>query len=152
VDKKLRHLTGDFGDECRRLIADRFGCQVWVLNQLSGQANKKGPGARFTHADSAEATNFAENLWYCFWLGNKDRRNNTLAFGCSKTRRSEGVEDSVLELRGEYARFVSANDRFSICPNTRRIVKRTNGDIVAPHQAPLRAPARPRGGPAEALA
>lgn len=133
IDRKLRHLLGEFGDECRRLIATRFNCKVWILNQLSGQANKRAPGSRMSHADSAEATNFAENLWYCFCLGTKNRDNNTLTIDCTKTRRSEGTAaPSILELRGDLARFVQADDRYMLDPNTNRIVKKNDGQVVAP--------------------
>ena len=151
-DRRLRHLMGEFGDEARRLIATHFNCRVWVVNQLSGQANRRSPGARMSHADSAEATNFAENLWYCFCLGNKNRENNTVVLDCTKTRRSEGTaQPSVLELKGDLARFVAADDRYMIDPNTHRIVKRVDGGVVAPtgsamSDRPARNSPRGRGG------
>lgn len=153
VDRKLRHLLGGFGDECRRLIASRFDAQVWILNQLSGQANKRAPGAKVNHADSAEATNFAENLWYCFCLGTKNRENNTLTIDCTKTRRSEGVPaPTILELRGDLARFVQADDRYMLCPHTNRIMDRANGQVVAPTGArAVRPTASRRGGASDAL-
>lgn len=147
-DKKLRHLLGDFGDECRRLIATKYNCKVWIVNQLSGASNKKAPGAKLNHADSAEATSFAENLWYCFCLGNKDRTNNTVVIDCTKTRRSEGSsQPAVLELKGSMARFVQADDRYMVDPNTRRVVKRSVGEVVSPGPAGMRMAARsgPRG-------
>jgi hypothetical protein len=145
-DRKLRHLLGEFGDDCRRLIATHFNCKVWVVNQLSGQANKRAPGARMSHADSAEATNFAENLWYCFCLGNQNRDNHTVVMECTKTRRSEGMaQPAILELQGKYARFVSADDRYMLDPNTHRIVRRSVGEMVAPGAARSRSSGAPRG-------
>lgn len=157
VDRKLRHLVGEFGDECRRLIASRYGCRVWILNQLSGQANRRAPGARMSHADSAEATNFAENLWYAFCLGNKNPESNTVVIECTKKRRSEGTnETSVLELRGDMARFVTADSRYMIDPNTNRIVKKSVGEVVAPSSSSGGRGAQPRrhgrrNGPADAI-
>ncbi len=142
-DRKVRHLLGGFGDDCRRLISQHFNCGVWVLNQLSGASNKKAPGARMTAADSAEATNFAENLWYAFCLGKKDR-NNMVSMDVSKCRRSEGTSDPIiLHLRGDMARFASADDRYMVDPNTRRIVPRSTGDIVAPASAASQRRPRP---------
>ncbi len=145
-DRMLRHKIGEFGDEARRLIASHFDCRVWVLNQLSGEANKRSPGAKISHADSAEATNFAENLWYCFCLGMKDRSNNTVVVDCTKTRRSEGAaQPAILELRGDVARCVAADDRYMLDPNTRRVVRRSIGEMIAPDATAARRSAAPRG-------
>lgn len=132
-DRKLRHLVGSFGDECRRLLAEPFQCAVWVLNQLSGVANRRSPTAKQSHADSAEATNFAENLWYAFCLGNKDRETNCVILDSTKTRRSRGYpRPQVLQLQGEFARFIQADDRFMIDHHSSRIVPRHVGELVQP--------------------
>ncbi len=132
-DRQLRHFMGSFGDEARRMVADHFGCGVWILNQLSGVANRRAPTARMNHADSAEATNFAENLWYAACLGNKDRKTNGVVLDFTKTRRSQGNPDPiVLKLEGHLARFVAAGSDLMIDPNAHRLVARSRGRVAAP--------------------
>ncbi len=139
-EKKLRGLLGGFGDQVRSMVAQHFHCPVWILNQLSGESNKRAAGARNSHADSAEARNFAENLWYAFCIGNKDG-NNMVSMDVSKSRRSEGqAHPTILHLRGDMARFVSADDRYMVDPNTRRIVQRSSGEVIAPAAAQRRRP------------
>lgn len=152
VDRKLRHLAGEFGDECRRLIAQQFNCGVWVLNQLSGVANRRASGARLSHADSAEATNFAENLWYAFCLGNKDREHGCSVIDATKTRRSAGsAQPAIVQLQGDMARFVRVDDRYMIDRATSKIVTKRNGYAVDPDAMTNRIPAPNRRGPGEAL-
>lgn len=130
-DRKLRHLVGTFGDECRRMISDHFGCSTWILNQMSGEANKKSPASAQHYADSAEARNFAENLTYAFCLGNKDRETNCAQLVCGKTRRSEGSpRPTILKLYGELARFEAADDRYMVDASTHRIITRQQADVV----------------------
>ncbi len=132
LDKKLRHMVNGFPEECRRLIADRFNCHVWVLQQLSGQANKRAAGQKMSHADSAEAGSFGENLWYAFCLGNKTS-DSMVRLDVSKTRNSEdNAGPFILKLDGRFARFVEADEGHMIDPQSNRIVRRSIGEMIAP--------------------
>lgn len=144
ISRHGRYALMTFGDDVRRLIAEPMRCRVWVLSQLSGQANKKTSGSLITHADAGESSNFAENMWYAFVLGNKDHSTGAVVFNCSKARRSAGHAPMILQLDGRFSRFTMADDRFMLDPNTRRIVSRVAGGVVAPEQARARSSA-PRG-------
>jgi hypothetical protein len=105
--EEMRHLVGGFGDECRRKIAARFGCRVWVLHQLSGEANKRSFRATQSHADAAESKSFAENLWFCFELGTKDPGTGITQLHCSKQRRATGLAaPPLLKIDGPLQRLL----------------------------------------------
>jgi len=107
-DQKLRHLVSEFGDQCRIHIADRFNTPVWIMHQLSGEANKRTHATKQVHADAAESKGFAENLWFCFTLGTKDETHNVLYFNCSKARRSPGGKAPLVKVDGEFGKLVLA--------------------------------------------
>ena len=132
-DRWLRRVIGRFVDEALRTVAAHFGCSVWILSQLSGEANKKSSQSVQHYADHAEAKNFAENLDYCFCIGNKDR-NNCLKFVAGKTRRSPGQrQPSVLQLT-DTSQLISLDGDMAV-EATGRIVRRNlhemaHGSIV----------------------
>jgi hypothetical protein len=104
-----RHLLKAFGHRCLRQIAAPFGCCVWVLHQLSGEANKKGFAASQSHADAAECKSFAENLWFCFELGARDPASGVLKLHCTKSRRAPApAVPPLLKMVGRYQRLEAA--------------------------------------------
>lgn len=93
----LRHYVGDLPDLFRRHVAERFGCAVWLLQQLNPGANKKAPGAAQHHADSSEAGDFGENVWYAITLSSVDRANNhTVQVNATKVRDSAGPPTGIV--------------------------------------------------------
>jgi hypothetical protein len=133
MDRQLRHLVGGFGDEARRLIATEFDCPVWVLNQLNTEANKRGPGSMQHHANSQEAGNFAENLWYAHCLGNKDHETQCCQIACTKTRRSQGVSHpTILKIEGDMSRLVKAGANYVVDNHTSRIMSTSVHSMVEP--------------------
>lgn len=109
-DSRLRHLIGDFGDLCRIHIADRFRTPVWIMHQLSGEANKRTHGTKQVHADAAESKAFAENLWFCFSMGTKDAEFNTMYFNCSKARRAGLGKPPLIQVDGNFSKIVLARN------------------------------------------
>jgi RecA/RadA recombinase len=100
-DNALRHLITGAGLSARNLLADQFNCPVWLLHQLSGQANEKSPGAKLDHTNSAESKSFAENLDFAFVVG-KLTDDNLCQIVCSKHRRTGGHDAKVLKVVGEF--------------------------------------------------
>lgn len=141
----MRHVIGSWGDECRYKIASPFNCPVWALNQLNTEANRRAPTAEQHHSYSSEAGNFAENMWFAFVFGTKDRETNTAHLWCSKERRAKGnVEPPILEIRGQFCQMIKANDRFQADSQLRRIVPR---DMAQRFVDPRSRARRPSDGP-----
>jgi hypothetical protein len=101
----LRHYVGDFGYKCKTELAVPFNCPVWVFHQLDTKSNKKKMKTLSSHADAAEAKNFGENLVFCFELGTKDAKTNTLYMNCSKARRAQIGRSPLLQIEGKFFRF-----------------------------------------------
>lgn len=127
----LRHGVGDFGDEMHRLVASPHGCCVWCMHQLNGEANKMSPHKPATHADAAEARNFAENMWFAFALGIKHEESSCCLLTRSKSRRagSSGVGTVLVRLEGHLGRFVEETGDW--CYQGSQIQKSSFGAQVA---------------------
>lgn len=123
MDRHLRELVSPMPDTIRRLVADKFDCAVWLLQQLNADANKRAPGAAQHHADAAEGRDFAENLWYCLTLSNPDRaNNNTLQLAVTKSR------DSAAPPSGIVVRI--DGDRFALVRDTDHTIGPRGGIVV----------------------
>jgi hypothetical protein len=84
-----------------RLIAVPFNCSVWIMHQLSGEANKGTWAKRQTHADAKGTTSFAENLWFCFQLGLPHPKLKAMEFRCGVARRTAVGDPVIVRLDGE---------------------------------------------------
>jgi hypothetical protein len=96
-------------------LAERFGCTVWLIQQLSGDANRRSAAARLTHADAGEARDFAENLVNCMVFGVKDGETGACRVFYTKGRRSENQgTDTLIGLDGGFGRTVSAAGSYRV--------------------------------------
>lgn len=109
---RLREFVSPVPDTIRRLVAEKFGCAVWLLQQLNAEANKRAPGAAQHHSDAAESRDFGENLWYCITLSTPDRaNNNTLQLAVTKSRDSAAPPSGmVVRIDGNSFKLVSDQD------------------------------------------
>ncbi len=111
VDRNIRHLTYGFVDEMADKVNQKFGCCSWILHQLAGAVTGRVAGARMHHSEGSETKQFAENLDFCFLLGNRDGKTGMVRFDYSKCRRTDKTGMyGILNFRGEYARFESVDD------------------------------------------
>src|SRR5262249_19254294 len=134
--KRLRHLISRFMNELSQRVAQSYNCSVWVLSQLSGEANKKAPTSVQHYADAAEGKNFAENLDYCFCLGNKDTESRCAQFMAGKTRRTEGMARPTVVQLTRFSKLVSNERDFAVDQVQRRIVSRRDLErVVDPNRA-----------------
>lgn len=130
----IRHYVGGYGDKARRLLATQFNCPVWLLHQLTGEANMRSPTSKQHHAMAAEAKNFADNLWYCFNIGTKqaapDQKGLSLChLTCSKERRSySGDLVPTLIIDGIVCAIRSADKLYTV--EGGKFVKRTDANKV----------------------
>jgi hypothetical protein len=138
---QLRHFVGGYGDKARMKLARHFNCPVWLLHQLTGEANMRAPTAKQHHAMAAEAKNFADNLWYCFNLSTKHLEYNTCLISCSKARRSStGGLTPIVFIDGAVCAMKSADDMYTVQGN-QIIPKEYKNKIVDPSKF------RPKQGP-----
>lgn len=129
---QVRHYMGGLPDAIRRDVAERFGCSVWLLQQLNTEANKKAAGAAQHHSNASEAGDFGENLWFCFTLSAVDKaQGHTIQFNATKTRDTEGLsEPIILQIEGNENALVDARARYTI--KGKKIVRRDIADAVSP--------------------
>ena len=85
------------GDMCRKQIAGKFNCPVWLLHQMSGSANSLDPTVPLHHSQAAGCKSFGDNMDTCICLGSPDSgqpngRNSgkCLYLTFSKTRNAPG--------------------------------------------------------------
>ena len=102
---QLRHYIGNAPILSRNMLANEFDCPVWLIHQLSAQANKKGSGATFDYTDAAECGSFAENLDFCLVIGKP-----TLAGLCqlanTKHRRTGGTSAKIVQIKGHLNKVI----------------------------------------------
>ena len=119
----LRHFISDVPDMLRNMIADHYHCPVWIVHQLSGDANKKSPGAVYHHTDAAEARNFGENLDFAFIVGNLTD-NQLGQITASKHRRTGPAPPSVIEVKGEMNMVIHRKNEYVVDKQTRTITEK----------------------------
>lgn len=96
-------------------IARRFGCNVWILHQLSPEASKKSLKNVPDHTDAEWCKSFANYAWYSFALSKEDPNNSLQYIACTKARRSR-LTNPVVIRKTEWLAFEEAGPRYSFIP------------------------------------
>lgn len=126
----LRHYLSQMPDLIRKQIADPFDCSVLLVQQMTAQANRKAAGSALSHVDASEASDFGENLWYCFCVSAVDKHNNhTVQLTASKTRHTAGTGGIVMRINPNTTKLVT-DDSYTICPRTHRIVPKRGMELI----------------------
>jgi len=117
-EDKRRILLKYFGNNCKRQIAERFKCAVWVLHQLNGDV-AAGPGTatkRITHSEASDSKSFAENLVACGVLGNADPNHGIRLLNWSKTRNkaNETVVPTMLKIHSDFSLMMDVSDQYVV--------------------------------------
>lgn len=99
--------------EINTKICKPFACHSWILHQLSGSANAMlSPTKTLHHTDAKGSKSFAENLDFCFVIGNLN--NDAMGqIACTKARRFRKLPPSVIQVDGEF-NTVKAMDNYYI--------------------------------------
>ena len=118
----LRHLIGGAPLLSKNVIATRFGVPVWLLHQLSGEANSFSPTTLADHTHSAEARNFAENLDFCYSVS-KPSIDNVALFGCTKQRRQPRRDNSIILIEGGMNRVTANNGLWVLDAGQRQFIR-----------------------------
>lgn len=126
----LRHYLSLMPDLIRSQIADPYDCSVLLVQQMTAQANRKAAGSALSHVDASEASDFGENLWYCFCVSAVDKHNgHTVQITASKTRHTAGTGGVVMRINPNTTKLVTDDD-YMICPRTRRIVPKRGIELM----------------------
>lgn len=112
-----------FMDDCRRQIANRWNCPVWLIHQLNGEANKKRPGDVQHHRDAADCRRFGDTLDGCFVLGQRDLVAGALLLQCTKSS-IEPPGPTILRFDPNFATLIPA-EGLRVDRHTSRIVVNT---------------------------
>ena len=126
----LRHLIQQAPILCKAQLAVPYSCPVWLVHQLSGDANKRPPWSNWHYTDSAECRSFAENLDFCFVVGTMTSDGKARLFN-SKHRRRPDMEPRVVQLEGSYGLVKDVSESFVADASLRGIVARNIADTVA---------------------
>jgi hypothetical protein len=88
-------------------VSKQFGCHTWMLHQLSGQANSITKATKsMHHSDAKGSKSFAENLHFCFVVGNLNSEMMGMIH-CTKHRRAPKMSPTVIQVEGDFNRVIS---------------------------------------------
>ena len=132
---ELRHHITKIPLLARNEIAAEFKCPVWLVHQLSGQANSVlKPGASLHHTDSAESKSFAENLDFAFVIGNLNS-DNMGQIACTKHRRAGNAPPKVIQVDGMFNTVLARDDMF-VDSHTRAILDKDTASTAGVVSSP----------------
>lgn len=129
ADKAMRRAVGRFVQTAKNDLATAMMSRVWLLQQLNGDANSLAPGRLPKRTDSKDNRMFAENLDFCFMIGNPDQGNLT-AFGTDKQRREARRPPEVIRILGNLGTVVQAKG-YIIDPTTNKFVQSADRERIA---------------------
>jgi hypothetical protein len=114
VEKAPFHAIND--------IATPLQTPVWLLHQLSGQANSYSPGRVPDGTETKGSKSFKENLDFLIVSGSKNAQSQC-CWRADKARRFvESARPEVMQIDGEMARVYSVSEDFTLDMNTGSIV------------------------------
>ena len=116
----LRHVVADAPLMAANMLASEFGCPVWLVHQLSGEANRRAPGSKYHHTDAAEARNFGENVDFAFIIGSSNQLD-LRQLACTKHRRTSARAATVLRMHLDGGSLEHVGDKYVIDSSTKTI-------------------------------
>lgn len=153
-DRQMRLKLKRIGDDFHKMVAEKFGCAVWLLHQLRGEAGNSSPLKLMSHHDAGETKDFGNNLAVCACLGVADTTTGCRRLNFSKTRnnRNDGVPPVTLRINDSFAVMEDVSRTFMIDEASRRFVARNEARQVVGAQAAAipNPPARPSANAASA--
>lgn len=118
----MRHIINATPLAAKNAIATQFHSPVWLIQQLSGEANSFSPTTLADYTHAAEARSFAENLDFCFSVS-KPSIDNVALFGCTKQRRQPRRENSIIVIEGHMNRVQANNGLWVLDAGQRQFVR-----------------------------
>lgn len=138
---ELRHHINRFPLQAKYKIGVPFNCPVWLLHQLSTDAQSYAPGHVPKMTDSAEGKAFGENLDFLFGFGNRDRENLAV-FAKLKSRRVKNDPPIVVKVDGNLCCMWDKSNQYTVDTQSRAIVPASSQRLIG--EATAGEP-RPRG-------
>lgn len=126
--EQTRQLLKSFVDECRRQIAERYNCTVWVLHQVKGDAGNWAPTRLVHHTDSGECKDFAENAAVCGCIGPYCKTTGCRFLNFSKVRYRQGerIKPVVVRIDDTLADVIDVTGQYLVAANNRGFVSRSD--------------------------
>lgn len=120
----MRHLLNHFGDECKRRIAIKHDCTVWVTHQLKAALGQAMPGKLMHHTQAAESAGFAVHMATVGCLGTEDKRTGVRMLNFSKTRlaRAQTARPACLQIHPLFCEMVDVTDTYTVDNNNNQIM------------------------------
>jgi len=121
---RYRYLLKTFGDRCRKEIAERFGCTVWVLHQVKGEAGTAKPSKLIHHSEAGESKDFATNMAVCGCLGVADPATGCRRLNFSKVRYrpNESITPPTLRIDDRFAVMRDVTSQFSLAEGGQQFI------------------------------
>jgi hypothetical protein len=103
------------GDALRRDVAQRFGADVWVTNQLAAAKTGRSATASLHHSDAAGSKGWANQFDFTLILGTLEPETKITRLQVSKARRGgQDGQHRIIRLQGVYARWQDCHDDYTI--------------------------------------
>lgn len=84
-------------------VSKKYGCHIWVMQQLSGLANAQlNPTAKLHHTMGKGCKSVGENADFCFVVGHLEPVNQIGQLVCTKARRAKMQKSVLVKVEGEY--------------------------------------------------
>ena len=135
----MRHLLNIFGDECKRKIANKQNCTVWITHQLKGALGRAMPGKLMHHTDAAECATFAVHMTTAGCLGTEDKRTGVRMLNFSKTRLNKGTiaaRPLSLQIHPLFCEMVDVTDTYTT-DNQNQIVSTDEAQRISGFELPV---------------
>lgn len=127
---EFRHLIGTFAMHATNEIAVKFHTPVWLLHQLSGEANSRTAGVRHDHSAASESKSAPENVAFSFQVSRLTNENLGV-LSCTKHRRAPPMSDSIIAVDGQLGVVHDVNHKYAFDSISRSIVPKSEQNRVA---------------------
>lgn len=124
---ELRHVLKDIPRLVRDLLAYPYRAPAWVLHQLSGEANSKGPVTSLNHTDAAECKMFAEQADFAIVAGSQTN-DGLCVFEGTKHRRQPQHKRRPVEIDGAFNRIIDRYGDFYIDDGSKQIISKREAE------------------------
>lgn len=112
------------------LIAGPMDTSVFVLQQLSGEANSRGSTAKIDHTDSDECKSFGMYLDFALTVTRPNPEQVSIV-RCTKHRRTPPMPHKFLRVVGEYNRVEDVSEFYTLEGGGLGIVAKHDKEMVA---------------------
>jgi hypothetical protein len=122
-ERSLRYIINHWALGVKQQVAIPFDCFAWSCHQLSSDANMKPAGHVPHYTNSKEGRAFADNTDFTICYGTLTKEGVFVA-SCGKHRRTEQLDESLLQLDGELANIVDTERHWVLDRTAKTIISR----------------------------